>query len=163
MLSACLLLPTDMEQPTRLPNRPPRVLIDSVQPPPFTTVLEVPPDCRRLDFRAYVEDPDNDTLYWRVFADYNYFPYPIAINDIQPRPEGSDGREAIEFSVVPSDLRFDYVEATYGVKAHVVELLLADREFEDEGDWRTMPEDAHLDRYTWTFVLKENATTCSVE
>lgn len=156
-LGACLLLPTGFSDPPPPANQPPRILIDSLQPGPGA-ILVIRPSCTRLAFLAYVDDPDNDALYWRVFADYQYFPYLVRQGNVLARPQPAESA-AIAFELNPANT-LSATELVHGVNAHAIELLVADRPFTEDQDFRTVPADAQIDLYAWTIFLKEGSGTC---
>lgn len=124
VLHACLL-PPPVEEAHVVPNQPPRIEPDSLTPAPTEGVKEMTTQCPPYQFFAEITDPDvGDTLYWRVFLDYNLQQVPnLLATEIRSASPGS----TITFDVDPNDPRFQ-TSGTF-TAVHTVELFIADRPF----------------------------------
>lgn len=148
MLSACLI-PPPLEPVPRPDNRPPRIVPDRLAPGPTVEPQVLPDACPEVqEFQASLEDPDGDTLYWRVFVDY------FAGGDREPQPQ--------EVQVEPdlaARIAFT-VPRTSGYRSinpHAIELYVADRPFavgpiDNQGRQLDDP-DGLTDTFVWTVTL----------
>ncbi|MBJ80365.1 MAG: hypothetical protein CMH60_03520 [Myxococcales bacterium] len=165
LYSGCLL-PPDIEPAAIVFNQPPRILPDSLTPDPTDGPKVMSTQCEQYQFFARIADPDAlDSLYYRVFLDYQADINPLDTNveTIEPDPENPQESYLISFVVYPTDLRF-IGDGRIG-ETHTVELLLSDREFysdEREPLARAIPEDGFTDSFIWPVVLSEESCPTGV-
>ncbi len=155
MVSGCLV-PPPVEQIGSFANQPPRIITRSLLPPPNHRPLRMQVSCLQdLQFTASVEDPDFDTIYYKIFVDHWANPGQNArVIRLEAPPDGS----ARSFQFTESIANF--TEQAEGI--HTVELYVADRPFIGDGAdtqnaGRAVADDGEVDSFVWTLVFDETA------
>lgn len=154
-LVACLL-PPPVDEAETVPNLPPRIEPDSLTPAPTEGVKNMTTLCPPYQFFAELTDPDpDDTLYWRVFLDYNLQQVPnLLATEIRSTMPGV----TINFDVDPNDPRFQ-TSGTF-TAVHTVELFIADRPFTNVARQpyaRSVETDGLTDSFMWAIDLSNTA------
>ncbi len=158
LLPGCLMPPGGDELPA-IVNQPPRIIPGSLDPGPQLGPKVISTRCDAgYSFVAQLTDPDEDTLFWRVFIDYYRDPRPYDSSEVQvlsPRP--NDPIRPIRFSIDPKDPRFG--EPPLFSVPHKVELLVSDRPFiedlERQHAARTPQADGEVDSFVWAIELTD--------
>jgi hypothetical protein len=159
--TACLIMPDDIGTTPGAANVAPAIQLSTLDPGPELGILTFNSACLQEEhhFTAYVTDPDNATLYYRVFIDYPASPSPAtegavtqAVSDDKPLAE-------ITFSIRIVNPSFTLPLES---GAHTVELLVSDQQFLFGGPtFRAVPEGAGEDSYQWTVeMVNLGAGTC---
>ncbi|MFN3197867.1 MAG: hypothetical protein ACE366_05550 [Bradymonadia bacterium] len=158
-LSVCLLalfgvgcvvpLPVEEEEPD--PNFPPFYDPLAVDPG-FDQVVSFDPqgaDEATLNFNVSVVGDYNtdETLFWRLYLNYDPQTFPIRINGDEVRQTGSVFREPIQFSLDCSNF-----SPFREVDLHRLELVIGDRAFEDSNS-PALLEGAEQTRVVWFIEL----------
>ncbi len=153
---ACLL-PPPVDQAGTGENLPPRILPLTLVPSPSDQPVLTKRECM-AEFGASLEDPDGDTLYWRVFVDYwagSEHQRP-EVRQLSPDPTGD--AKAIRFQTSAEDFNVD------DAILHTIELYVADRAFVDDGGLSggraLIEEDGQVDRFIWYFDFEETLAQC---
>lgn len=152
--SAGCLLPPPIEESALFKNQPPRIEPDSLTPAPTDGPKVMTTQCTSYGFFATLEDPDaGDTIYWRVFLDYNHQQVPNLL--ATSTAEAAPGQQ-ITFNINPSDRRF-FTSGKF-TELHVVELFISDRPFildERRPYARAVPADGLTDSFVWPIALND--------
>jgi hypothetical protein len=137
--------------------RPPRIPLNQTDPRPGLIVVSDPATQLPMTFRVLqIEEPNTeDTLTVRWFVDYFRNPAIQRQSVLPPQPQSPQPtlRPAVEFILTLSML-----EPTPPGDPHLVEVIVADRPFDDPGRVpdlnRTLSEGAYADLVSWTVVVK---------
>jgi hypothetical protein len=150
-LAACVLPPA-IEEAVQLKNQPPRIQPDSLTPAPTDGPKVMTTKCTSYGFFATVDDPDpGDTIYWRVFLDYNHQQVPNLL--ATSTGEATPGQQ-LKFDVNPNDRRF-FTSGKFS-EVHIVELFISDRPIiQDERRpyARAVAADGLTDSFVWAIDL----------
>ena len=150
----CLVLPSDVPSvETDITNRPPKLVDNLASPPPDETMVILNSLCSKYHFTVYAKDPDIDRLYYRVFINYSLYPAVYIEGSIDPAAIDNNNLAELSFHILAKDNNHFAAAQNQGYAFDVVELILTDRPFADEG--RTLSEGAQQDRYTWTIVRRD--------
>jgi hypothetical protein len=168
-LTGCIL-PPPIEEGSDVENQPPRILVETLSPPPQDLPKRMSVQCAQYRFFANVQDPDpNDTIYYRVFIDYlnnsDAERLDTEVKDKPPDETNPGAARLLTFSVDPTDERFG-PESTKFEVSHAVELLISDRPFstfEQAPVGRVVEEDGLTDSYTWPVQLEADVVEGCVE
>ena len=160
--AGCLVPPPIPDEPV-YQNNAPRIDINRLDPHPIEGPVQMSTSCTAYTFRAQVIDRDfNDTLYWRVYLDYHrdWFQESI-VQEVYADPS-TQGVQQLSFSVYPTDARFLQGANTLG--PHTVELLLADRPFNEDNfppGRDTVPDgDGYIDSFIWPVQVVADELPC---
>ncbi len=150
----CLVLPSDVPSvEADITNRPPKLVDNLASPSPEETMVILNSLCSKYYFTVYAKDPDIDRLYYRVFINYSLYPAIYIEGSIDPAAIDNNNLAELSFHILAKDNNHFAAAQNQGYTFDVVELLLTDRPFADEG--RMLSEDAQQDRYTWTIVRRD--------
>jgi hypothetical protein len=121
------VLPPPIDEAAPSENRPPT--IDPILPTRDTQPVQLKCDGTTTPFLASINDPDvNDTLYYRFFIDYFRLPDAdrLATTVTRAPPQRESARTA-EADISANNA----ILAERPTDVHVIELLVADRAFDD--------------------------------
>lgn len=154
-LSACVVFPADVPGKAEQPqNRPPRIIEDLTYPSPEETVIILNSNCPVHFFRTYVNDPDRDTIYYRIFINYHLVPTIYSEGLLDPNSFDNNGREQISIYLSEDNNGHFIAAQNQGYNFDVVELIVSDRPFSDD-DIRVPGPDGIIDRFTWTISRRD--------
>ena len=160
--AGCLVPPPIPDEPV-YQNNAPRIDINKLDPHPIEGPVQMSANCTSYTFRAQIVDRDfNDTLYWRVFLDYHrdWFQESL-VQEVFADPS-TQGVQQVSFSVYPSDTRF--FQGANALGPHTVELLLADRPFNDDnfppGRDTFSDSDGYIDSFIWPVEIVAEDLPC---
>ena len=160
--AGCLVPPPIPEEPV-YQNSAPRIDINKLDPHPIEGPVQISTNCTSYTFRAQIVDRDyNDTLYWRVYLDYHrdWFQESL-VQEVFADPS-TQGVQQLSFTVFPSDTRFFQGASALGT--HTVELLLADRPFDDDkfppGRDTLSDSDGFIDSFIWPIEIVADDLPC---
>ncbi|MBI3179056.1 MAG: hypothetical protein HYZ27_05305 [Deltaproteobacteria bacterium] len=132
VFSACVLPPPN-EEGVPVQHQPPRILPASLNPPPEEGWRNISIQCTTpYIFLASVSDPDaDDTVYWRVFVDYQRVENDRLppIGELPPNAADPRAERVLSFPIMSTDPNFGARLA----EPHTVELWVADRRFHTDG------------------------------
>jgi hypothetical protein len=162
--SGCIL-PPPISEGSEVHNQPPRILPETLVPPPSSLPKLISTACLTgYTFTATVREPDaEDSTFWRFFIDYKnneeYQKLGAEVTEVPPNPAEPDLARVITFIVDPTDPRFDGVVEgkTPLERPHTVELLVADRDFRDGRIpmARAVDEEGLTDSAVWSIELDD--------
>jgi len=115
-------------------------------------------DCT-IEFRATVEDQDDDTIYSRFFLDYA-----ADLPGLRSPPPGEDGVDpTTRQTIITIDLNGAALSSSF--TQHHYELMIADRPFStgsETPEGRKLQDDEGLtDSFVWSVELDELTPDCS--
>jgi hypothetical protein len=154
--SGCLVPPPIPETPV-IQNSAPRIDINKLDPHPVQGPVVMSTACTSYTFRVQLTDRDyEDTLYWRVFADYHRDWFQESLVQF------ADPSTQVNFSIYPNDPRF--FQATGATGLHTVEILVSDRPFDDESfppGRDVLPEsDGFIASFVWPVEIVADTLPC---
>ncbi|MEE2960178.1 MAG: hypothetical protein VYA34_05490 [Myxococcota bacterium] len=161
-INSCLL-PPPFEAEDNYLNLPPRIEANSLDPHPAEGAVRIYTVCGTMRFSARLVDPNlGDTLYWRVFLNYDLEPTPLESQLLEfDTVASTESGLTIEFEIDPQDFRFTLRNEENN--QHYVELLLSDRPFSDN----TFPKNrfvadqlGYQDLFAWPVFLDESTESC---
>jgi hypothetical protein len=164
-LSGCLL-PPPIDEGDPVDNHSPRIVPESLSPTPPGEDMSIL--CPPYSFRATVSETDReDTLYWRVFIDYERNLDADRVGgvhgELPPTNTGSTRLVFFEIDANNEHFRPTEVRGKFDVP-HTVELLVADRPFIDsiEPIGKFVEDPGETDSNNWTIELlqTEDPDTC---
>ena len=160
--SGCLVPPPIPETPVSQ-NSAPRIDINKLDPHPVQGPVTMSTTCTSYTFRVQLSDPDyDDTLYWRVFADYHRDWFQESLVQPAPADPSSPGSQQISFVIYPNDPRFFQAPGATGI--HTVEVLVSDRPFDDEsfppGRDVYPDSDGFIDSFVWPVEIVDDPLPC---
>lgn len=160
--SGCLVPPPIPETPV-IQNSAPRIDINQLDPHPVQGPVVMSTACTSYTFRVQLSDRDyEDTLYWRVFADYHRDWFQESLVQQVSADPSTQGSKQVNFVIYPNDPRFFQVAGAAGL--HMVEILVSDREFDDESfppGRDVFPEsDGFIDSFVWPVEIVADTLPC---
>lgn len=161
------LLPPPIEPATEFDNQPPRIVPSGIFPDPASMPVLLSTQCTEPElFNLAVFDADeDDTIYWRVFVDFEANPlqfeeFPDLIDrvPVEPSSVGGDGRRQLRFELDATDERFSAGPNRFEVP-HVVEVIASDGIFDDD-PFRAREPDPSISGtettlWAWTITLSD--------
>lgn len=160
--SGCLVPPPIPETPV-IQNSAPRIDINQLAPHPVQGPVVMSTACDSYTFRAQLTDRDfEDTLYWRVFADYHRDWFQESLVEQVPPDLSTQGSQQVNFAIYPNDPRFFQASGATGF--HAVEILVSDRPFDDEsfppGRDVYPDSDGFIDSFVWPVEIVDDILPC---
>lgn len=162
------ILPPPIEEGTEVKNQPPRILVETLSPPPQDLPKRMSVQCPQYRFFANVQDPDpSDTIYYRVFINYltDLSPLDTVVVPLRPNETNPGAARLINFSIDPKHERFGPEDTKFEVP-HAIELLVSDRPFltvDKDPVARAVEVDGITDSYTWPVQLEADVVEGCVE
>ena len=153
-LPGCLI-PPDIDERVPVENQAPRIVHDKIRPTNWLGAVPLSLQCPEIRFLARLADPDlNDEIFFKVFINYSTAQPEETLSGSLTPEEWLYG--PLRFSINPKDLRFNNALS----EPHQVELLIADRAFDEIGAGRDAGLGGSTDSVIWTTLLTPDEKPC---